>query len=416
MKISIIVSSLTLISFFSVAQISFEKGYFVENNNKKTNCLIKNIDWKNNPTQFQYKLTPNSTARTARIEEIKEFGLNDELKYIRAVVKIDKSSHEIEELSVIMSPEFEEARLFLKVLVEGNANLYVYEAKGNRRFFYSTNDGPFEQLVYKRYILSEERLRAIKEERLNKSAIAENNQFRQQLQLALSCKTIEAKQLLNIKYEQKYLLRLFEQYHKCKNSDFKKYVSERRQTDVFNVSIRPGIGINQVIMERNFIIDPVQGYKNIIFKNSPGFNFRFGIDIAYILPFNKNKWALIVEPTYQIYKDSTSVENSISNIDYQSIDIPLGVRHFFFLSNNINVYLNAGYVLSLDINSSVSISNYRDLEISNTDNGFLGGGINYKDRYGIELRYSTPRNLLADYILPPARHKNISLILSYTLF
>ena len=44
------------------AQISFEKGYFINNANQKTNCLIKNQDWKDNPTEFEYKLDENSES------------------------------------------------------------------------------------------------------------------------------------------------------------------------------------------------------------------------------------------------------------------------------------------------------------------------------------------------------------------
>ena len=39
------------------AQISFEKGYYIDNSNQKVDCLIKNVDWKNNPTSFEYKLS-----------------------------------------------------------------------------------------------------------------------------------------------------------------------------------------------------------------------------------------------------------------------------------------------------------------------------------------------------------------------
>jgi hypothetical protein len=43
----------------------------------------------------------------------------------------------------------------------------------------------------------------------------------------------------------------------------------------------------------------------------------------------------------------------------------------------------------------------------------LGAGYSY-DKYGVELRYFTKRNVLADYDNWDSEYKNISLILSYT--
>ena len=37
------------------AQTKFEKGYFVDNSGQRTEVLIKNLDWKNNPTEFEFK-------------------------------------------------------------------------------------------------------------------------------------------------------------------------------------------------------------------------------------------------------------------------------------------------------------------------------------------------------------------------
>ncbi len=52
----------------SFAQISFEKGYFLNESGDKTTCLIKNIDWKNNPVKFSYKLNENSPVQVAEIQ------------------------------------------------------------------------------------------------------------------------------------------------------------------------------------------------------------------------------------------------------------------------------------------------------------------------------------------------------------
>lgn len=54
MKKRILFLLITILSLNCYSQISFQKGYYIDNTNQKINCLIKNIDWKNNPTEFEY--------------------------------------------------------------------------------------------------------------------------------------------------------------------------------------------------------------------------------------------------------------------------------------------------------------------------------------------------------------------------
>lgn len=120
--------AIMIISFNAIAQISFEKGYFISNNNQKIECLIKNMDWKDNPTKFLYKLEEDQNSKTATIQTVKEFGINNVSKYVRFSVSIDRSSENINELSDSRSPIFNNEILFLKTLVEAKASLYYYEA------------------------------------------------------------------------------------------------------------------------------------------------------------------------------------------------------------------------------------------------------------------------------------------------
>jgi hypothetical protein len=40
-------------SMISLAQIDFESGYFIREPDEKVQCLIRNVDWKNNPQRIQ---------------------------------------------------------------------------------------------------------------------------------------------------------------------------------------------------------------------------------------------------------------------------------------------------------------------------------------------------------------------------
>ncbi len=65
--------SIFLLSFKGYTQILFEEGYYVDNDGRRVDCLIKFLDWKNNPAGFDYKLTPEGEVRRAAIGDAKEF-------------------------------------------------------------------------------------------------------------------------------------------------------------------------------------------------------------------------------------------------------------------------------------------------------------------------------------------------------
>ena len=97
-KLLLIVTALTF-GLSSYAQIIFEAGYFIKNNGEKVDCLIKNVDWKNNPTKFQYKRSKDSDSQTATVQDVREFGIGDNTKYQRYTVAIDRSTHTLKKLT-----------------------------------------------------------------------------------------------------------------------------------------------------------------------------------------------------------------------------------------------------------------------------------------------------------------------------
>lgn len=129
MKKKLLLLLLTILTFDASSQISFEKGYFITNDGEKIDCLIKNIDWKNNPVDFEYQLVQNGTLINENIKSVQEFGIYNNSKYIRRTVKIDKSGNNINNFSDDKNPIFIEEQLFLKALIEGKSNLYQYEIK-----------------------------------------------------------------------------------------------------------------------------------------------------------------------------------------------------------------------------------------------------------------------------------------------
>lgn len=132
---NLLIIAIILTSLSSYSQIEFENGYIINNNSEKINCLIKNNDWKNNPSEILYKLEENSDIEKGTIEDIQEFGISSKIKFKRFLVNIDMSREETNNLTQEKNPLFKEETLFLKQLIEGKANIFIYKSSSMTRFF-----------------------------------------------------------------------------------------------------------------------------------------------------------------------------------------------------------------------------------------------------------------------------------------
>ena len=55
-------------SMKSNAQISYVEGYYINNSNQRVDCLIRNVDGRNNPLEFEYKITEQAEKETLTIK------------------------------------------------------------------------------------------------------------------------------------------------------------------------------------------------------------------------------------------------------------------------------------------------------------------------------------------------------------
>ena len=395
-----------LVSLSSYSQITFEKGYFIDNANQKTDCLIKNNDTKRNPTEFEYRLTEGSESKKASFKTVKEFGIYNVAKYVTSTVNIDRSSNNLQNMTVDKEPVFAQEQLFLNVLVEGKSNLYEYVDANIKRYFYSKENGAIEQLIYKKYLTAN-------------NDLGTNNKFRQQLYSDLKCKNITISTIENIEYDRKDLIRLFLDYSSCSNNDVVNFAPNKKR-DSFNLTLRPRF--NSSSLE---ITSTAPNTQTPDFGNKVGFGF--GLEAEYILPFNKNKWSIAIEPTYQNFKaEKTNTSSTVSGgqytaiIDYTSIDVPVSLRHYFFLDNNSKLFINASIVFDVSSKSSIEFRRsdntlLNSLDLSAVHNYAFGAGYKLDDKFSVELRFQT-REVLGNYLLYNSSYTTTSIILGYSLF
>ncbi len=402
----LVIALITISCVGSYSQIIFENGYFINESNNKIECLIKNIDWKKNPTEIEYKLSQNDTVQIASIQTVKEFGIYNVSKYIRAITNIDRSSDQIDKMNSERNPNFREELLFLKVLIEGQASLFLYIDGNLTRLFYKLNDSEIHQLVYKRYLINDK--------------ISENSYFKQQLFLQLKCEEIGLNDIERIRYSKRDLEKLFIKYNECISSNYVNYEPKQKK-DLFNLTIRPGINYSSLEIQNS-----MTGLKDTDFGGNIG--IRFGIETEFILPYNKNKWGIIIEPTYQYYKSEQSEEANnisggiiVSKVDYKSIELPVGVRYYFYLNDKSKLFTNISYVFDFSNNSSIKFlrnddSMLSELKVKARTNLALGIGYKYKNRCSIEIRYNTNREILDDYIYWNSNYNSLNIIFGLSMF
>jgi hypothetical protein len=388
-----------VLTFNCYSQITFQNGYFINNSNQKIECLIKNIQWKNNPTDFDYKISENSNSENITIKSVKEFVIYDSSKYVRSLVNIDRSTEFINNLTYEGNPIFTEEELFLKPIVEGEANLYLYVEGNLKRYFYNKENTNIEQLVFKKYLNSD-------------YAVTLNNKYKQQLLSDLNCPSFKASKIAYLEYKEKQLVNYFIDYNKCDNKEYKSPVKNKKK-NFFNLNVRPGVNSSSLSAENS-----ISNNRDVDFDNE--LSFRLGLEAEFTLPFNTNKWSVIAEPSYQYYKSETKLPTQNVKADYKSIELGFGVRHYLFLNENSKLFLNGSLVVGFAMNSKIDYARTDpsnvDLNITSGSNLAFGVGYKQNNKYSIELRYLTKRQLLNDYAAWTSDYQTVSLIFGYSIF
>lgn len=399
MKVSILLFFIAIVNFSVVyGQDAYQQGYFIKNNGEKINCLIKNMDWENNPTSFNYKLSESSPKETTTIEQVQEFEITNLAKYQRFKVKVDTSRSEINYLSDNQAPDYKEMTLFLKLLVSGKANLYFYHKTNMNRFFIQVDSLPIEQLIYKKYSDKDDLIKS-------------NNLYKNQLINYLKCDKISGQEFIRTEYNTKSLTNIFLKYNSCFGQEPINYVSKPKRK-ILNLGIRTGLNIASIKMSGGN-----SGVFDAEFKKylTP----KIGLSGEVVLPFDNNKWSILLEPNFQYHnlKQDFNIQfatKEIAETKYNAIEVPITIRYGIYVAKNAKIFLNTSYVFDIPIKKSkMDFDGRRDIEMSTSSGVAFGVGMEYANTYNFEFRYNLKRDLLAKEVYINADYSTINFIFGY---
>jgi hypothetical protein len=399
-----VIFTIILLTSFEVSfsQITFDKGYFIDSNGQKVVCFIKNRDWKNIPKKIEYKNSESSEEQTKQIGEIIEFGIHDYCKYIKATVKIDRTSNRLDELDKNSNPIWQEETLLLKVLIEGDASLYEYAEGGLLRFFYRLSKLPIEQLVYKLY----------RPEYISEKKYAVNNEFRNQLCLDVPCQTITEKQMEKLLYDSRNLIDYFKTHYSNINKSFIDY-TPKNPKEYWHFNLNVGLNLTSFSYSESLPAPTTFDFGSHI---SPAIGFETEI----IIPYTKKHLTFWLSPNLQILEGKTVFGNRQLNMKFYSVTIPVGFRYYLPITSDMKAFANVGYTVELPINATVernTVVSYQMLvkEPSFVNKLSIGAGVYYKKWSG-EFRYYGTRSVLGYNPELSSSFSKVSFLVGYRVF
>jgi len=416
MKLYVLSFLLIVCVISSYSQVKFEKGYYISDTGSRVDCLIKNRDWKYNPNSFSFKLTDSSEVQTGSIDTVMEFAILGVSKYVKHAVLMDRSSNSLRDMSTVRSAVFNEEELFLEVLIEGDASLFRFKEGNLDRYFFSVNNSQIRQLVYKRFMGA----RGTDVINYDKNLILENSRYKQQLWNALKCDVITQSSINVVDYFKKDLVKFFLRYNKCHNSLAENY-EEFKGQDSFHISVKVGAYNSSLSLSNS----ESTYFDMIDFGSQVGYSL--GVETEFVMPFNNRKWGFGVGANFQsfsaekevLYVNLTTLKKTtMVSVDYKSIEVPFSLRYYMFLNQKSKLFIDASYIVDVTMSSSLYADrkDLLDLDVKSRNNVGLGLGYKFDDKYSVEFKINSSRNILGNYSFWDSNYNKTSIAVGYTLF
>jgi hypothetical protein len=292
-------------------------------------------------------------------------------------------------LSKKRGPEYVSREVFLKVIIEGSVSLFRYKGKDMINYFVK-KDSAMIPLIYKTYRGDDRR-------------ILINSAFRQQLVNILGNPEME---IMRTNYHGKDLAELIINYHKGLGSPYTDF-SPKPKKGQFSLTLRPGAGFSRVTLGSSFY-----SLKQIDCGVNP--YYRIGVEAEFMLPFQKRKFSIAIEPTFSYYEATGAWVNDYrADLKYNAIEVPLGFRYRQYTKNGSAFFINGFFQANFEFDSKIDFSKngfvFYTTRPKRSGNASLGFGYKIKKRLSMEARYQLRRNLVSGYMNP------FAVILGYTI-
>lgn len=376
---------------FLGAQKLYLEGSITDNENQIRQGLIDYRDWNYNPELIRFIHSGDKTPLTFSPSTIKSFSVNNE-NFISAEVTVDRTPSKMDELLIDGRRVLAEENVFLRVLVNGEADLYYFSERQSGKHFYIRKNTNGEIIELARY-------NAISEIEGRKKLVTRDD-YKDQLENIMNdCRMIVP--LVHLAdYTAGDLTRLVKEYNKCMGKEVN-YIADLPSVE-YQIRISAGISAFHLDFFGSGSRDLTTALFPITYKPVAA----VGLDI--IFPFARKTFSVFNELGYQPWETGDDILWFENENEYEDVDISLGGRRIRLLSaftytypaRKLKPYIYAGMVNvfnMLTLNNKTTVTHFYTSETETSDIALpgyrrytqsltAGLGVKYKNA-GIDLRY-----------------------------
>ena len=396
------------------SQENYIPGYVIKNNADTIFGFVDYRNWEINPDRIKFKTNIENNPVSYTPMDINEFKVRDEI-YVSGIVNAEVTPTQTDKLEFNPHVKIKVETIFLQTLFQGKKSLFFYKNSVGRENFYIKQDTGFVLLLYKRYLTDRE----------GKYYPTENKTYLGQLTFYLNdCSTIKSK-LENTSYNKKSLIKLFQYYYGCSQSD----IVFQKEIEKVHTEIGILAGVSLTSLEFRSSTTPYLAHA----EYNSSVNPSAGLFFDFVIPRYQGKWSIYNELLISSYKVKGSYEEHVNEniysittteIGYSYLNINSLVRFKYPICKGF-IFLNVGISNGFSINEtnykkkeSISYSSnnvVEELALDDTrkyeQSYILGTGIKY-NRFSMEIRYEKG-NGMSEYISLNSLTKSYYLLFGY---
>lgn len=302
LPIALFISLACFLCQTSFAQENFIQGKIMFLDGDSLSGYIDYRNWRRNPEKIIFKENLEQSPVGFSPIDIKGFQVKNE-RYVSATVKIETSPSHTARLNEDSLFHFEEATVFLQILVDGIKRLYYLNDVNDKEHFYIHRNDQIELLQYKRYIRYVKEKDPIEDFWVKNTLEMETQKHIFQLMNYLNhCGDID-RHLNKLDYSRKSMVSLFKHYFACRG-----YQSQY-QIDAEKTFVQPGLVLGVSATEFSFTSSLFKALAAVDFPKSN--KISAGGSVEFILPRSRRRWSFynellftsyLIEANYQDYK------------------------------------------------------------------------------------------------------------------
>lgn len=380
-----------VLSFSVYSQSNFRKATVLFTDESQKELMVNELSIFN---RHEFKNDEIGKTDKLDITKVSKILFENGNEYVVKTVDIDLNRKDHQPSSKIYTDvelKLTKQLRVLKVLVKGSKSL-LYTEFNDFYFFYVMQGEDIEYLVYNKYYKSG----------INQPVFQfEDKTFKRQLFKMLECDGFDKAKIQPLKYKVKDLKNLFIEYSKCDGTYVE--VAKPKSENKFRMAVLGGVSYDAINVSSNRIISKVSGS-----SISP----IFGVEGIYNIQshdfFLRSSFFAINQVTSVAPRDRFGFQELFNNTKIESnyLNFSLGYRKYFTVSSNVSTYFSGALEYGVSLNGRVY---FRRMDENNQvsevvpvlfyDNPNmlslgLGFGLTFSNKYGVELKYIVPNDLL----------------------